>query len=469
MAGDRDGALNPGLVVATAAVGAAVVTLFVTIAPWVSFAYRSPGMHVAIETAATLIALLAALLVFGRFGRTGQRSDILLAGALLLLGATNLIFSTIPALSEAGPGKFEIWTPLAGRVVAAAALAAAAFTPAATVARPRRAVVRAIVGVAATLATIAALGVLLDPVLPHGLDTDLSPEASGRPRIVGPTALLATYVALMGLYAVAAVGFMRRARRDRDELMTWMAAAMAVSAFSRLNYFLFPSIYSEWVYTGDFLRLAFYLLLLAGAFREIAGYQRSLAAAAAYEERRRMARDLHDGLAQDISFIASQSYRLDGERRPEVAALIRQAANRALDESRHAITALTSPVDEPLAKSLVRTVDELASRAGARAEFDLDRDVTASIAAREAIVRIAGEAVNNSVRHGGARTINVSLRCDNGLRLTVCDDGSGFGDNDGNAGFGITSMRERAEALGGRLAIETLPDGGGARVEVLIP
>ena len=468
MAGDRDGTLNPGRAVAVAALAAAGVTVFVTVAPWVSFAYRSPGMHVAIETAATLIALLAALLVFGRFWRTAQRSDLLLAGALLLLGATNLVFSTIPALSDAGPGKFEIWTPLVGRVVAALALAAAAFAPAVTVARPRRAVGRTIAAVAGLLVTSAVLVLVLDPVLPHGLDTELSPEASGRPRIVGPTALLATYVALMSLYGIAAIGFMRRAARDRDELMTWMAAAMAIGAFSRLNYFLFPSIYSEWVYTGDVLRLAFYLLLLAGAFREIAGYQSSLAAAAAYEERRRVARDLHDGLAQDLAFIASQSHRLDGASRPEVAALIRQAANRALDESRHAIGTLTRPFDEPLAESLVRTVDELARRAGARAEFDIDRDATASVAAREAIVRIAGEAVNNSVRHGAARTINVSLRCEDGLRLVVRDDGSGLDGADSTRGFGLTSMRERAEALGGRVAIESLPDGG-ASVEVQIP
>ena len=479
MAGDRDGALNPGSgwgpfvnaprrVVAIASIAAAAATVFVTLAPWVSFAYRSPGTHVAIETAATLIALLASLLVFGRFVRTAQRGDLLLAGALLLLGATNLFFSTIPALSEAGPGRFEIWTPIAGRFVAASALVAAAFAPAATIARPRRALVRVIAGVAALLVAIAIVVLAVEPALPHGLDTELSPEASGRPRIVGPTALLATYVALMTLYALAAVGFVRRAERDRDELMTWMAAAMAISAFSRLNYFRFPSIYSEWVYTGDILRLAFYLLLLTGAFREIAGYQRELAAAATYEERRRVARDLHDGLAQDLAFISSQSHRLDGAARPEVAGMIRQAADRALDESRRAIVALTAPADEPLADSLVRTVEELAHRSGAQAEFDLDRDATASAAAREALVRIAGEAVNNSIRHGRARTISVSLRTENGLRLTVRDDGSGFTNGDGSGGFGLISMRERAESLGGHLAIETPPDGGAA-VTVVLP
>jgi signal transduction histidine kinase len=481
MAGVRDGTLNPGAqgrgslvhaprrFVAVAAGVAAAVTVFVTLAPWVSFAYRSPTTHVAIETAATLIAALAALLVFGRFVRTAQRADLLLAGALLLLAATNLFFSAVPALSEGSPSKFEIWTPVAGRMLAAVAFVAAAFAPAATISRPRPAIVRTVAGTVAVLIGIAALTALLQPVLPHGLDTDLSPEASGRPRIIGPPALLASFVVVMTLYAVAAIGFLRCAERDSDELMTWMAAAMAVGAFARLNYFLFPSLYSDWVYTGDILRLALYLLLLAGAFREIAGYQRTLAALAAYEERRRLARDLHDGLAQDLAFISGQSHRLDGDGRPEVAALIRQAADRALDESRRAIGALTSPIDEPLAESLVRTVEELASRAGARAEFDIDRDATASLAAREALVRIAAEAVNNSVRHGSARNVSVSLRRDNGLRLTVSDDGSGFGgEPEDGRGFGLTSMRERAEALGGRVAVVPLP-GGGASIEVLLP
>ena len=61
------------------------------------------------------------------------------------------------------------------------------------------------------------------------------------------------------LYSAAAVGFLIRAERERDVLLLWVALSAALSALARLNYFLFPSLYSEWVYAGDFFRIAGYL------------------------------------------------------------------------------------------------------------------------------------------------------------------------------------------------------------------
>jgi signal transduction histidine kinase len=454
-------------VVIVAVCTAAVVTLLVGLLPPMNIAERSQGAHAAIETAASLIAAVGAVILAGRFRRARGRRDLLLGSALALLATTNLAFALVPSLADRSVGAFALWTTLGGRTAGAAILAAAAFLPDVRVPRPRRALARAAVGVVGLLAAIAAVAGLLQERLPTP-DPAVAPEALDR--LSGPPSIVAVYAVLTAVYAAAAVGFTRQARRRDDQLTPWLAAAAAVAAFAHLNYFLFPSIGSDRIYTGDVLRLAFYLVLLTGALREVVAYQRQAAVTAVYEERRRMARDLHDGIAQDLAFIASHSHRLVDKHRPDVAKLILQAAGRALDESRVALVALARPVDESLQDALEATLGDLAHRGGASIEVDVDVDAEAEPEVREALVRIASEAVNNSVRHGGAQTVRVALRHSDALCMVVSDDGRGFTpeDAEANGGFGMTSMRERAEAVGGELIVDSAP-GRGATVEVRVP
>jgi signal transduction histidine kinase len=249
--------------------------------------------------------------------------------------------------------------------------------------------------------------------------------------------------------------------------MTWLAVGTTLLAFARLNYFLFPSIYSEWVYTGDFLRLAGYLVVLAGAFREIFGYQRALAEAAVHTERRRIARQLHDGLAQELAFITSHARRFAGSDESELASHIARAAERALDESRLAITTLTRPVKAPLDASVAQAAEDVAHRAGVQLDLDLAEGVEAPDAVHDALARIVREAITNAVRHGGAQAVNVRLTAGDGVSLTIEDDGSGLSEN-GTHGFGLLSMRERANGLGGTLDVSPGREGG-VSVEVRLP
>jgi signal transduction histidine kinase len=449
-----------------AAMGAAV-TIVIAALPFTSFAYRSPGLHTAIETAATLTALLAGVLVLGRFLRQPTLPELVLAGGLLLLGVTNLVYSLIPALVDATPGSFNTWSPLAGRLLGAVALALAAILPATPVPRRRRAVVQAIGGVAGVVVAMGLIGALLAPVLPTGIDPDLSPESSSRPRVVGDPVVLAVQLVAMLLYGAAAVGFIRRAQQTGDELMTWLAVGTTLLAFARLNYFLFPSIYSEWVYTGDFLRLAGYLVVLAGVFREIFGYQRELAEAAVHRERRRIARELHDGLAQELAFISGHARRFAGSDGSDLARHLARAAERALDESRLAITTLTRPVDAPLDASIAQAAEDVAYRAGVRVELDLAEGVEARESVHDALARIVREAITNAARHGGAQAVAIRLTADDGVRLTIEDNGAGL-IGDATPGFGLLSMRERAEGLGGTLNLSRGTERG-MRVEVWLP
>ena len=464
----------PRLTLVAAALSAAV-TLAVSVVPFARFAYRSVGAHIALETAAGLIALLAAFLLALRLRRTRTVSDALLVFAMVLFGTRNLLLSVVPEI--ASPGPAPTLEPLAGQLTATIALAVAAFGPARRVRNPERALVMAVASAVGLVALIVLAGRLIGSDLPLGLDPGLSPESSSRPRVVGHPAILAVQFVSVFLFAAASVAFLRRSQRDRDELTAWFAIACAVGAFARLNYFLFPSLFSEWLYTGDVLRLAFYLLVLVGATREIASWQSDRMRFAVSEERRRVARELHDGLAQELSFIATQARKLALDRGPDPARAraVAAAAGRALDEARAAVAALSGVADQPLDQVVAQAAQEVAGRVGVDVQLDLQASGTVPAATRVAVMRVVREAIVNAERHGGARMVSVSVSGAGGLKLAIADDGSGFDVDsvlrrkpDLDAGFGIIGMRERIESLGGRLHIASAP-GQGTRIEVSLP
>ncbi len=455
---------------AAVALAAAVVTLLVSVLPSLRFAYRSETAHGMIETAAFLVGALGATIIGGRAVRNGSRSALLLAAALALIAVTNLVFSLTPALTEWSRG-FSTWGGMAGRTIGAALFAAAALLPERRLARPRRSTALAAAGVVATLVAVALLAAVLGDDLDTGIDPALSPESAGRPRVIGSAGVIAGQALLIVLYLAATAGFARRAVRDDDRLLAGFAIAALLAAFARVNYLLFPSLYSEWVYTGDVLRLAHFLVILAVVVRELLEDQRAGAMLAVVDERRRVARELHDGLAQELAFIRAETSRLAG--RPGVDGavdMLRSAADRAIAESRAAIAALNRPLDEPLLDALRGSAESVVLRTGASVVAEGDRSVDVSPDVRHALSRIVREAAANAVRHGGARTVTLRLGRDGPLRLAIADDGSGFdvtGDVRDDA-FGLIGMRERAEGLGGRLAVASSP-GRGTTIEVVLP
>jgi signal transduction histidine kinase len=465
--GDRDIRRLIGGVAAVAG----VVTLLVSVAPFLHFAYRSVATHVFIDTAATVIAMLVAVLLAQRFRRSAVASDLLLVAALGVLATANLLLSVVPTLAATGPAGLSSWALLGGRLLGAALLAAACAAPRTRLRAPGRAAALALAGCAGAIALMAGGAVVFADYLPAAVNGTL--PASGHPRLVGHPLVLVGQLVGMALFAGAVVGFARAARTRDDEFVAWLAAGAVLGGFARLNYFLFPSLFTDVVYVGDLFNLAFYLVLLAAALREIGAYHRELADTAVLRERRRIARDLHDGLAQDLAFIAARVRVL--ERDP--AAPVRwdqltSAADRALDDSRAAIAALSRPLDEPLDEALARNANEVAERLGGWADLDLDTDVEVSAATRESLVRIVREAVTNAMRHGRVERVTVSLSRGDELRLSVADEGCGFDaaarPTQPDAGFGLLSMGERAEALGGALVVRSAP-GSGTTIDVVLP
>ncbi len=436
--------------------------------PFVGFAYRAPTLHVVLETANALVALLVGYLIYGRFRHSRRVQELLLVLALGTVAVANLVLTAVPAAVVLDQdSSLSRWAPLAVRLVGTLLLAAAALTPASRLVTGGAR--RLIVPLAAVVLTLTFASVVWGGQLPPLVDLSGGIGDTSRPRLETHRAVLAVQALSGVLYAIAAVAFTRQAGRTGDELMRWVGAGCVLAAFARVHYLLVPSLYTDYVYTGDVLRLGFYLMMLVGASREIRSYWELRTQAAVLEDRRRMARDLHDGLTQELTYIWSQSRHLAAHPADDLAVeRIGGAAGRALDEARRAIAALTRPVNEPFVNILRQSAEELASRYEVPVVAHLDPAAAVTAEQREALLRITGEAVRNAVRHGAASRIVVALRAQP-LCLSITDDGRGFDAgaraDSRNGGFGITSMRERAQALGATLSIASTR-GKGTTVQV---
>lgn len=211
-----------------------------------------------------------------------------------------------------------------------------------------------------------------------------------------------------------------------------------------------------------------FIILVLLVARGAARAHRLAVDAAVARERRRIARELHDGLAQELVFVVTECSRLASE--PGIGS-IAEAAQTALAEARRAMLALRRPAGTPLAAELEQVARRAADRAGLRLELRLDGGIDLPPLARVELSRILHEAIANTARHAKATGVCVELSGGRGVRLTVSDDGVGFDPDHPGAvfpGFGILGMRERVSIIGGELSIVSRPFHG-TRVEVLIP
>ena len=200
------------------------------------------------------------------------------------------------------------------------------------------------------------------------------------------------------------------------------------------------------------------------------------------EERRRLRRDLHDGLGPQLS---SQALTIDAvralmRRDPDAAEEmlldLKSDAQDAVADIRRLVYGLRPPAldDLGLLGALRETAEQYSAK-GLNVSVEApERPPQLSAAVEVAAYRIAQEALTNVVRHAEARACTVALAVDeaNALCLEVRDDGRGMPDPRENcsvhAGVGLMSMRERASELGGSLLVEAMPEGG-TRVRAELP
>jgi signal transduction histidine kinase len=459
---------NARLIVAMTAVGGLAITLLFTVAQELEPEWQNRSLHVFKETATALVLLFVGALLLGRFRRTGRLLDLLALAGVIVIAGKNLVFSVITAIvTETSHGP-TTWRTTGAGMLAAALLASAALSPGRLVLDRRRALVLTAAGVLAALGMLMVVASVFD--LPAAF-TD-PPETGADLRYFGQEkALLVADIGATVLFLTAGAAFARRAEKDDDEFQLWLGIGAIIAGMAYLNYSLFPSAFTDFIYAGDIFRIAAVVAWGIGAIRVIAEYQTAYARAAVLEERRRVARDLHDTVAQELAFISSQMHGFKGQGEEEVpTGQIKDAVQRALDESRGAIAALSRPIDEPLQVMLAQTAEEVAGRLGARVELDLDPRVALPPVWEDALPRILREAVTNAVRHGKAHVVKVTLRDADGIWLRITDDGDGFDPSRPapETGFGLTSMKERTESLGGEFRLSSEP-GQGTSVEIVLP
>jgi signal transduction histidine kinase len=448
-----------------------VVTASILAPPYVTFGFESPSVHLVLDTLDAAVGALAAFLVLGRFERHGRLQDLLLVQGLVLMVVAGLGLDHVGEIfADAAPGTLDIWLPLVVRVTGTALIAAAAVAgPMRPAGERRGSGVAWVVVLASVVSVLVAVLVLLRDRLPVALDPEVIGGTADGPMLTGHPLLVSAQLLSLACLALAAVLFTVQAHDDENELLLWLGPACALGAFARLNYVLYPSLYTDWLYTGDLLRTGLYALLLVGAAREIRRYWTAQAALAVLDDRRRLARELHDGVLQELSFIHAQAPLLIGD--PDAREQVVRASQRGLEEARAAVAALGASGDEPLKVVLARATRQLAEQYDVDVVLQLEDVVVEDAEERHALVRIAREAVTNAVKHGEARTIEVTLgREAEGRHLVVRDDGSGFDveaalANGASGGYGLVSMRDRARGLAGRLDIESSP-GAGSMVTV---
>ncbi len=309
-----------------------------------------------------------------------------------------------------------------------------------------------------------------------------------RPRVVlGAVAVLATVAAALGAVSIAmlpvlAVAFVTVVLRG-DRTATWTAIAWALIVWLPLSigvsHIAAPAAWLIVIgFASEVIRTRRGRIVAQRRSREEASLRR------VEEERLRIARELHDVVAHNISLINIQSgvalHLLD--ERPEQArtalSIINDASGEALRELRAVLGAL-------------RRVDEQAPRRPAPGLERLDELIAGAVAGgievrREtegrprplpapvdlAAYRIVQESLTNVARHGGGRAVVTLDYASAALAIEVQDDGSGTreaGDEDPGSGNGLLGMRERAAALGGELDAGPRPDASGFRVRARLP
>jgi two-component system, NarL family, sensor kinase len=191
---------------------------------------------------------------------------------------------------------------------------------------------------------------------------------------------------------------------------------------------------------------------------------RSRIVAGREEERRRLRRDLHDGLGPSLAAIvlklnATQS-RTDARERNALIAETRNEVRAAIAEVRRLVDNLRPPAIDEV--GLLDAIRQRASALSGDVAFEVTGpDVLSPLpaAVEVAAFRIASEAMTNVARHSGATRCRVVVDVNGSFELTVSDNGTGA-DRAATAGVGWTSMRERAAELGGSCTISSRPEGG---------
>jgi signal transduction histidine kinase len=432
----------------------ASATALFAVSDWLEPAYVVPDARLAMDTAVGVVAVIVSVLAAVRFLVEGRALDLLLAGGFWSIALGTAVFALAPVVTGGALPAEAAWAALGSRVLGAALIALAPFVGARVTARRR------LLLLAGSLVTVLLAGLWL--VLAGaraGAAGQTSSIVEGRPVVLAATLLAC-------LWLVALVGFALRFRRHGRDLDAWICLAATLAFFADLHLAMTPVVSSDFVLQGDFLRLVAYAILLVGVWRAIAEAEFGRAVA---DERARVAREIHDGLAQYLFAISTQVSMLEsGAELDEILPSLQEASTAAQQEARFAVLALSSAGGSARFDSALRRYVEVLTADGAL-DVDVTMDPRVKLAPDEQIqvFRIVQEGLGNVRRHASARHAVVEIRQPGGRRVvTVRDDGVGF-DERIEVGQGLANMRRRAEEIDGSLSVRSAP-GRGTSLEVVL-
>jgi signal transduction histidine kinase len=406
-------------------------------------------LHTVMAFAGGIIAVLAGV----RYAVEGRRLDLLLCTGFLVGSISTAAFAIGPVLDGHPLHRPEAWAGMVGRLVSWSLIAAAPFVRG-------RSGSKALANSILTSCVVLFLAWMALRSSAHELPA-IDPDDGTPGLLTGALAALA----LLNLLAV--VGFGKRFHDRREDLDRWLALGATLMLFASLHYVFTPVLAAGSVSRGDFLRMLAYGVLLVGGWRAIrfAEFGRAVA-----EERARVAREIHDGLAQYLFAVSTHATMLEsGAPQKETIAKLKEAAQAAQQEARFAILALsTAAGNAPFDAALRRYVDFLT--ADGRLDVDLEIDPTVSLAPDEQIevFRIVQEGLANVRKHANAGRAEVVIAMREGERyVSVSDDGDGFDGQSAPAGQGLKNIRARAESIAGDATVQSRP-GRGTTVEIAL-
>jgi signal transduction histidine kinase len=267
---------------------------------------------------------------------------------------------------------------------------------------------------------------------------------------------------LVGTFAgaVFALGLRRRLRRITAAADAWSQGELRIEVHDRSP--------------DELGQLARHLNTMADQLHTLLAARQELAVV---EERNRLARELHDSVKQHVfaTALLVRSAQKQLERSPQTASGHLAEAEALAEQTQQELTTLIRAL-RPAAladKGLVAVLREYTSdwsrRTNIRAELRIQGERATPLELEEALYRVAQEALANVARHSKATAVEMHLIWEGDtLRLAIHDDGQGFDPvRAAGTGLGLASMRERVEAVGGTLAIESAP--GGTAVAALAP
>jgi signal transduction histidine kinase len=420
--------------------------------------YDLPELRLVLQTTMTLAGLLVAVLAAARYAVEGRRVDLLLASGFFVTSLSNAAFAIAPRFGGQDVAPPEAWAALIGAILGTALIAAAPLSRGRSKYRDW-AIANAVAAAGITLFVAWSLLRSLGPSLPG-----LSPPASEpQPFYLTGTLALQAFIAL-----IAVVGWGARFLRRGDDLARWLALGFTLMLFAALHLVFQPLLATNYVSQGDFLRMLAYAVMLVGAWRAIqfAEFGRAVA-----EERARVAREIHDGLAQYLFAVSTHASMLEaGAPLAETVPRLKEAAVLAQQEARFAILALSSASGTaPFDAALRRYVDFLV--ADGELEVDLEVDTGIRLAPDEQIeiFRIVQEGLANVRKHANATRAEVTIgqRAFGERFVEIRDDGDGFDGEEQAAGQGLKNMRARAESIEGGFSLRSIP-GRGTALEVVL-